>query len=85
MKSLRIKQLDIMRNEILKSNASAITIIDLCSYPLDPSTILIKNNTITDMKTGYGIYIENSSCQLESNFIQGVGLDGIHVTGGLSS
>lgn len=41
---------------------------------------MIKNNHITEIQNGYGIYIDNSTCHLENNLVSKNSSDGVYIT-----
>ncbi len=80
LKSLKIKHLEVSKNEILKSKGSGIRLNDVKAYLNDPLKVEIKGNQISEMQRGHGIHIESSTCHLDSNLIQANEFDGVHIT-----
>lgn len=65
IKSLKVKHLEVSKNEILKSIGSGIHLNEVKAYLNDQNKVEIKGNQISEMKRGHGIHIESSSCHLE--------------------
>jgi hypothetical protein len=65
LRNLNIKNIEISKNDILKSYGHGVHLYDVKTNPNDPKRIVIRNNLITELSEGYGIFIENSSCNIE--------------------
>ena len=65
LSGLNIKNIEISKNDILKSYGTGIHLYDVKTNPNDPKRTVIRNNLITELSEGYGILIENSSCNVE--------------------
>jgi len=77
---LKIKNLEIAKNDILKNQGSAIYLKDVQCFQNDPKRVVIRNNQITEIKANSAILIENSSCNIDHNLITKNQGDGIIVT-----
>lgn len=82
--ALIVKWVEIAKNEILKNNGSGIYFCDMKGINNDPAKVMVRNNTITESQTGYGVLIENTSCTLEHNEIKKNVGDGIYITTGFN-
>jgi hypothetical protein len=80
MRSLKIKNIEVAKNDLLKSTASAIHLIDVKNPQNDPRRVSLRGNNITEMQQGFGIYIENSTCHIDQNQIKKNLSDGIFIT-----
>ena len=62
-----LKHIEIAKNDILKNEATAISLINVRGENNQPEKIMIRNNSITEISKGYAIHLENSSALLEHN------------------
>ena len=65
MRSLKIKNIEVAKNDLLKSTGSAIHMIDVKNEQNDPRRVSIRGNSITEISQGFGIYIESSTSHIE--------------------
>eukprot|EP00347_Sterkiella_histriomuscorum_P013188 403365673 len=79
-KSLKIKNLEIAKNDILKNQGHGIHLMDVQCFQNDPKRVVIRNNQLTEIKTGNAIHIEASSCHIDHNLITKNTGDGIFIT-----
>jgi len=61
--------IEITKNDILKNTGHGIHLIDVFPYLGDPKKVVIRNNQISEIKNGHGLFIENSSCHIDHNLI----------------
>jgi hypothetical protein len=75
LRGLRLKSVEVAKNDILKSTGTGIFLGDVFSGApaIDPTRVIIRNNAITEITHGHAIYIENSSCLLEQNQVMKIG------------
>jgi hypothetical protein len=82
---LRIRHLEISRNEILKNYGCGIKLFEVRSDKNDPFKILLRQNSISESYVGGGgIVVENSSCTLKDNELRKNIQDGIFITSNCS-
>ena len=65
MRSLKIKNIEVAKNDLLKSTGHAIHLIDVKNMQNDPRRVSIRANNITEISQGAGIYLESSTCHVE--------------------
>lgn len=65
-----LKSIEISKNDILKNTGSGIHLSNIRGESNDKNRIMIRNNQITEIYNGYGIYLEHVSATLEHNEIR---------------
>ena len=78
---LYVKFIEVAKNDILKNEATGIHLVNVRGELNQPSKVMVRNNSITEIHHGYAIHLENSSVALEHNELRKNSSHGLMISG----